>query len=361
MLAALGSCLLAACLIRNVERAAPRLNTGFIRAGSTSRAEIEARFQTQNTGVQLENYFLGRNVRVMGSFNWIAAMGGPGGISGGSGRHDPPPKVRNFVIEFDERDFVVRYRVFSDERLISELRRLAVQAERLPDAEEPHRLKVDFLHEPELGSFFGYVPAVLVLGKESVAIDRKTRVPRLARLANGRGAAGLKAACDPLRTLPLGGLLQLENERNEFRQCSAGALYAAGVTYFQGCTVPRDDTKAVKWLRKAAELGHSEARMLLGTMFAKGIGVPLDEAKAAQWLRRARQQDGTTLLTVSPRDITRLKPASQPRRSGPPATENIDLTLHFSERTAYGKRVTFKISLRDSLRLVRYLISTGVL
>jgi TPR repeat protein len=41
--------------------------------------------------------------------------------------------------------------------------------------------------------------------------------------------------------------------------------------------------EAVKWYRKAADLGHPHAQFNLGSMYAKGQGVPQDYALAYVW------------------------------------------------------------------------------
>ena len=43
-------------------------------------------------------------------------------------------------------------------------------------------------------------------------------------------------------------------------------------------------------MRKAAEQGHTEAQLTLGTWYSFGIGVPEDKAEGAKWYRRAAEQ-----------------------------------------------------------------------
>jgi len=71
---------------------------------------------------------------------------------------------------------------------------------------------------------------------------------------------------------------------NAFAQVNLGFMYAKG----QG--VPKDDTEAVKWFRKAAEQGIPKAQFNLGIMYEKGQGVPQDYAEAVKWLQRAAAQ-----------------------------------------------------------------------
>jgi len=71
---------------------------------------------------------------------------------------------------------------------------------------------------------------------------------------------------------------------NAFAQVNLGFRYAKG----QG--VPKDDTEAVKWFRKAAEQGIAKAQFNLGVMYEKGLGVPQDYAEAVKWLQKAAAQ-----------------------------------------------------------------------
>ena len=60
--------------------------------------------------------------------------------------------------------------------------------------------------------------------------------------------------------------------------------------YARGQGVPQDDTKAVKWFRKAAEQGHAGAQFNLGKSYALGQGAPQDDTKAVRWYRQAAEQ-----------------------------------------------------------------------
>jgi TPR repeat protein len=102
------------------------------------------------------------------------------------------------------------------------------------------------------------------------------------------------------------------------------AQYYLSLMYGNGRGVPRDDSEAEKWYRKAAEQGHVEAQLrvafqyqygsskdyagaakwyrkaaeqgnanaqnTLGIMYNDGQGVPQDYAEAAKWYRKAAEQ-----------------------------------------------------------------------
>ena len=53
--------------------------------------------------------------------------------------------------------------------------------------------------------------------------------------------------------------------------------------YVNGQGVPQDYAEAVKWTRKAAEMGHASAQFNLGLMYNKGQGVPKDYVQAHKW------------------------------------------------------------------------------
>lgn len=58
------------------------------------------------------------------------------------------------------------------------------------------------------------------------------------------------------------------------------------------------EKEAVKWYRKAAELGEKTAQYLLGTCYENGRGVPKNEDEAAKWYRESSEQ-GYRDATVS--------------------------------------------------------------
>lgn len=71
-----------------------------------------------------------------------------------------------------------------------------------------------------------------------------------------------------------------------------------GEDYFfgrNGCR--QDDAEAVKWYRKAAELGNSTAQRHLGYMYANGRGVSQNDAEAVKLYRKAIKQGNVTAQT----------------------------------------------------------------
>jgi TPR repeat protein len=54
------------------------------------------------------------------------------------------------------------------------------------------------------------------------------------------------------------------------------AQYLLGSVFLIGQGVTQDYAESVKWLRRAADQGHSGAQFVLGGMYAVGRGVPLD-------------------------------------------------------------------------------------
>ena len=71
-----------------------------------------------------------------------------------------------------------------------------------------------------------------------------------------------------------------------------GHSYLLGMKYVDGLggVIPPDWVEAEKWLRKAAEQAHHNARSALGVMYSNGQGVPQDYAEALKWFRRAAEQ-----------------------------------------------------------------------
>jgi TPR repeat protein len=60
----------------------------------------------------------------------------------------------------------------------------------------------------------------------------------------------------------------------------AAAQYNLGIMYRNGRGVPKNDSEAVKWYRKAADQGHSGAQYNLVFMYAYGEGVPESDSEA---------------------------------------------------------------------------------
>lgn len=63
--------------------------------------------------------------------------------------------------------------------------------------------------------------------------------------------------------------------------------YALGTMYHGGLGTPMDGSKAVLWLRRAAEQDHLAAQYLLATILGNGNGVPQDHREAVEWYFRA--------------------------------------------------------------------------
>ena len=60
--------------------------------------------------------------------------------------------------------------------------------------------------------------------------------------------------------------------------------------YFKGEVVEEDRVEAVKWCRKAAEQGHAESQNVLGRCYSEGWGVEQDRTEAVKWYRKAAEQ-----------------------------------------------------------------------
>jgi uncharacterized protein len=73
-------------------------------------------------------------------------------------------------------------------------------------------------------------------------------------------------------------------------QGDAKSQHNLGVMYDYGRGVPQDNTKAVKWYRRAAGQGIPEAQHNLGLMYENGQGVPQSDTEAVKWYRRAAGQ-----------------------------------------------------------------------
>ncbi|MDE0103850.1 MAG: tetratricopeptide repeat protein [Bryobacterales bacterium] len=68
------------------------------------------------------------------------------------------------------------------------------------------------------------------------------------------------------------------------------AQYRMGRLYLLGLAVPQDSTQAHAWMLKAADAGHDDAQYILSCMYQVGHGVPMDEDEARRWLELAAKQ-----------------------------------------------------------------------
>ena len=77
------------------------------------------------------------------------------------------------------------------------------------------------------------------------------------------------------------------------QQAEAGDADAANTVGFQygnGLSVMQNDAEALKWYRKAAELGSEEGMYNLAGVYENGYGVKQDSQKAVKWYRKAAER-----------------------------------------------------------------------
>ncbi|MBN2207705.1 MAG: sel1 repeat family protein [Candidatus Coatesbacteria bacterium] len=67
-------------------------------------------------------------------------------------------------------------------------------------------------------------------------------------------------------------------------------MYFLGYMYMKGHGVSQDDAEAVRWFRKAAEVGDRDGIYHLGKMYYQGKGVDRDAAKALAWYKKAARK-----------------------------------------------------------------------
>ena len=70
----------------------------------------------------------------------------------------------------------------------------------------------------------------------------------------------------------------------------ADAQSYVGLQYLNGDGVTEDGDEAARWLRLAADQGHTHSQTALGIMYNEGRGVPQDADEAVRWLRPAAAQ-----------------------------------------------------------------------
>ena len=94
----------------------------------------------------------------------------------------------------------------------------------------------------------------------------------------------------------ISGLIETAPARNstavsgQLNEEGAAAQFARGEDYYHGRGVVRDYEQALKWIRLAAEQGHSDAQHYLAAMYEAGEGVAQDYKEAMRWFRLSADQ-----------------------------------------------------------------------
>jgi TPR repeat protein len=78
--------------------------------------------------------------------------------------------------------------------------------------------------------------------------------------------------------------------RKAAEQGQSEAQYNLGWCYYDGLGVEQSYSEAVKWVRKAAEQGHTYAQNSLGFYYHNGLGVEQSYYEATKWFRKAAEQ-----------------------------------------------------------------------
>lgn len=107
------------------------------------------------------------------------------------------------------------------------------------------------------------------------------------------------ATCNnPVATVPPI-ISKLEALTDRAYKGDASAQRTLGLIFFNGKDVPKNVSKAIEWLQKAAAQNHAEAQVDLAAIYSLGDGVPKDETKAIEWgLKAAAQGDASGQFLV---------------------------------------------------------------
>jgi|GEM_PF-6538778 TPR repeat protein len=65
--------------------------------------------------------------------------------------------------------------------------------------------------------------------------------------------------------------------------------FQQGIAALLGLTQPQNDSQALHWLTKSANLGHIEAQFQLALIYKLGLGVAVDDSMAMIWFRKAAE------------------------------------------------------------------------
>ena len=72
-----------------------------------------------------------------------------------------------------------------------------------------------------------------------------------------------------------------------------------GLMWDKGYWLWQDDECAVRWWKKSAEQGYTQAQMLMGSVYLGGVKVEKDLKKADEWFDMAIESDATIIDAVN--------------------------------------------------------------
>jgi TPR repeat protein len=90
-------------------------------------------------------------------------------------------------------------------------------------------------------------------------------------------------------------------------------MFAVAAMNGGGHDVPTDRVTAQRWFRKAAELGHPQAQMMLGRYLYRGLTGERDIEQARSWLEKALAQGVQEVKA----DLAELPPPPVPPEPAP--------------------------------------------
>jgi len=82
--------------------------------------------------------------------------------------------------------------------------------------------------------------------------------------------------------------------RKAAEQGYSNAQYNLAICYYYGNGVEQDYEEAVRWLQKAVEQGNAAAQCMLGARYYDGKGIKQDYKEAVRWFLRAALQGSAT-------------------------------------------------------------------
>jgi TPR repeat protein len=124
----------------------------------------------------------------------------------------------------------------------------------------------------------------LTVGLTALSFAQSPAVPAPAATEKGTQAAAQGAP----QTGPLATLRKKADAGDTASQIKLGDMYSLGSD-----GVVRNLAEAVKWYKKAADSGNSDAQTKMGMMLEGGFGTPKDPKQAMEYLDKAAQQGNT--------------------------------------------------------------------
>jgi PQQ-dependent catabolism-associated CXXCW motif protein len=137
---------------------------------------------------------------------------------------------------------------------------------------------------------------------------------------------------------------------------NGAAMGNIGVLYYNGQGVPQDYAEAMRWYRKGATAGNATSMLNVGLLYELGQGVPADLAEARRWFVKARDAGNQAARDeIAKLDATPPAPAPVPNTQAAGSIPAVLPLNYADELTDFGvfpqPFLQFNVGTRTPMRI----------